>query len=84
MIWQERLQTSGYRASLVAGAGKLYATGETGAISVVSLGDGKIIAVNQMPEASYVASPAIVGNVLLIRSSSHLYCVEGQAADASG
>ncbi len=77
MIWQIRLERSGYRASLVMGAGKLYAVGETGAVSVISPNDGEILAVNTMPESHYIASPAIAGGCLLIRSSSELYCVDG-------
>jgi outer membrane protein assembly factor BamB len=77
LFWQKRLETSGYRASLVAGAGKLYATGQTGVVSVISPDDGEIIAVNYMPEARYVASPAIAGECLLIRSASELHCVNG-------
>ena len=77
LIWQKRLEASGYRASLVAGAGKLYATGQTGAVSVVSPDDGEIVAVNYLPESRYVASPAIAGDCLLIRSASDLYCVNG-------
>ncbi|MCP4201566.1 MAG: PQQ-binding-like beta-propeller repeat protein [bacterium] len=77
MLWQKRLERSGYRASLLAGAGKLYATGETGAVSVISLDDGQTIAVNYLPEARYVASPAVAGECLLIRSASELHCVNG-------
>ena len=77
MIWQIRLETAGYRASLVAGAGKLYALGQTGAVSVISPDDGEILAVNYLPESQYIASPAIAGGCLLFRSASELYCVDG-------
>lgn len=80
MLWQIRLESAGYRASLVAGAGKIYALGETGVVSVISPEDGAILAVNRLPESRYVASPAIAGDCLVFRSWSELVCVEGTGA----
>lgn len=84
LIWQKRLERAGYRASLVAGAGRLYAVAQTGTVSVVDPADGATLAVNTMPAETYVASPAIAGGYFLVRSDSHLYCIVGtDAATAS-
>ena len=78
LVWQKRLTAAGYRASLLAAAGKLYAVGQTGDISVVNQADGEILVVNSMPEnAAYTASPVLTEECLLVRSDVALYCVEG-------
>ncbi len=80
LVWQKRLERSGYRASLVAAGGNLYAVAQTGTVSVVNPAEGETLAINSMPEESYVASPAVAGGCLLVRSDSHLYCIEGTDA----
>ncbi|MFQ5525050.1 MAG: PQQ-binding-like beta-propeller repeat protein [Thermoanaerobaculia bacterium] len=82
LLWQKRLAAEGYRASLVAGESRLYALGQAGSVSVVSQADGETLAVNSMPEATYVASPGVAGECLLIRSNARLYCVGGTDAPA--
>ena len=79
LVWQKRLASAGYRASLLAAAGKLYAVGQTGDISIVNLADGEILAVNSMPEENYVASPALTDECLLVRSDVSLYCLDGSS-----
>lgn len=77
MDWQKRLEMAGYRASLLAGGGHLYAVGDSGAVSIVSPADGEVVAVNYLPDSLYVASPAVAEGCLLIRSATDLYCVDG-------
>lgn len=79
LLWQRRLSRAGagYRASLLAAAGKLYAVGQSGETSIVAMEDGEILAVNTLPEENYLASPALAGDCLLIRSDVGLYCVDG-------
>jgi outer membrane protein assembly factor BamB len=73
-LWQERLR-GGFTASLVAGDGKIYATSEQGRIYVVAAGDQfKLLAANRLDERC-LATPAIAGGELFVRTQSRLYCV---------
>lgn len=77
LIWRSRLGTAGHRASLLAGAGRIYALGESGTVTVFSPADGKVVAENTLPGSEYFASPAVAGNCILFRSGSALHCVDG-------
>jgi outer membrane protein assembly factor BamB len=73
-LWQERLRGS-FTASLVAGDGKLYATSEQGRIYVIALGEQfKLLATNRLDERC-LATPAIAGGELFVRTQSRLYCI---------
>jgi outer membrane protein assembly factor BamB len=76
-MYQERLGsgTTGFTASPVAGDGKLYFPGEDGDIYVVKAGPKfEILARNSMSE-DCMASPAISGSVIYIRTKSHVVAV---------
>jgi outer membrane protein assembly factor BamB len=73
-LWQERLRGS-FIASLVAGDGKLYATSEQGRVYVIAVGEQfKLLATNRLDERC-LATPAIAGGELFVRTQSRLYCV---------
>jgi outer membrane protein assembly factor BamB len=73
-LWQERLRGS-FTASLVAGDGKLYATSEQGRVYVIALGEQfKLLATNRLDERC-LATPAIAGGELFVRTQSRLYCI---------
>ncbi len=75
-LWRKRLEGEHY-ASLVAGDGKVYAISTEGVVTVVSASEPAVIATNALDEVVY-ASPAISNGCLLIRTVSHLYCIEGE------
>ncbi len=78
--WQERLKGSGFRPSLLAGDGKIYAVDSYGRASVVAAGPQfELIAENDL-EALGNASPAYGAGCLLLRTDAGLYCIERQAA----
>jgi len=71
--WSER-HTGRYSASLIEAGGRLYACDEDGNCVVFSANpDGfKILAENSL-DAGCMASPAVIENDILIRTTTHLY-----------
>jgi outer membrane protein assembly factor BamB len=77
--YRERLDGK-FTASAVAGDGKLYLTNEDGTTFVVRAGPKfAVLATNALDEYT-LASPAVSGKELLLRTEHHLYCI-GAAAD---
>lgn len=81
-IYQERLSggKAGFTASAVAADGKLYFSSEAGVVNVVLAGSQfKQITSIEMG-SPIMATPAIAGGLLLIRTTSHLYAVGNSPA----
>ena len=58
--------------------GRLYAGNEQGLVYVLTAGDSyELLATNDMG-APCLATPAIAGGELFIRTQTHLYCIAGQ------
>ncbi|MCP4201565.1 MAG: PQQ-binding-like beta-propeller repeat protein [bacterium] len=77
-LWRTRLPQGPYHASPVAGDGKIYAINLAGGVSVFSATNSfELLGHGQLPEGEVVASPAIADGCLIVRTSGHLYCVEG-------
>jgi len=76
VVWQERLNARGnYYASLIAGEGRVYALSEDGEASVVAAGPTfRILATNALGERT-MATPAVSGGRLFIRSDATLFAV---------
>ncbi len=73
-LWRERMDGN-FRASLLAGDGKVYFTSLEGVVTVVRAGPAfEVLARNDLGE-SIVATPAVAGGELFIRGEKHLYCV---------
>jgi outer membrane protein assembly factor BamB len=72
----ERLEgPSGFYASIVGAAGRIYLAGRNGTSVVLKDSDKlEILATNKLDE-KFDASPAIVGRELFLRGHSHLYCI---------
>lgn len=80
-LWRARLPQGVYYASPVAGDGKIYAIDMSGGVSVFSATNKfELLGRSQLPEGGVVASPAIADGCLIVRTSQHLYCVEGSEA----
>ena len=75
-LWNERLRAGGdHWASPVYAVGKIYFCGRKGIVSVVAAArEFHLLAENRF-EASFIASPAIAGDALILRSLTHLYCI---------
>lgn len=76
-VWRERLPGSGnYSASPVHAAGRLYFFNENGHGTVIAAGrEFKVLAANKL-DAGFMASPAVAGRALFVRSKTHLYRLE--------
>ena len=73
--WRQRLDGGPYRASVVAGDGKVYFLNRDGTCTVVAAGDeGKILARNKIP-GTFFATPAISDGVIYLRDYQRLYAV---------
>lgn len=63
-------------ASPVFADGKMYIVNEGGITTVISVEpEFKILAINQLDNSYTLASPAISGSQLFIRTATHLYCI---------
>ncbi len=74
-VWTARLSDS-YSSSPVAAEGRVYFFGEDGKATVIEAGRlFKVLAENTLDEG-FMASPAIDGRALYLRTKSHLYRIE--------
>lgn len=77
-IYQQRLAAGGFSASPVAADGKLYFTSEEGDVFVVRAGrQFERLATNTLGEIS-MATPAISGGLLIVRTRSQLVAFENE------
>jgi outer membrane protein assembly factor BamB len=74
-VWQSRLQGE-YSASPLLASGRIYFFSEDGRTTVIEAGRAfKVLAENQLGDG-FMASPAVDGNALILRSRTHLYRIE--------
>jgi outer membrane protein assembly factor BamB len=75
-LWKHRLSAGGdHWASPLYADGKIYFCGKKGIVSVIAAArDFQLLTENRL-EASFIASPAIAGDNIILRSLTHLYCV---------
>ncbi|RPI25179.1 MAG: hypothetical protein EHM61_15075 [Acidobacteria bacterium] len=65
-----------FKSSPVGANGKLYLASENDDIIVLGMGEKfEVLATNTMPDSVFIATPAISGGELFLRSQSHLYCI---------
>jgi outer membrane protein assembly factor BamB len=74
VVWQERLG-HGFSASPLIADGKLYVAKEEGDTSVVQLGDTPKVVANNALKEPLLATPAIAGGAIYLRTEKHLYCI---------
>jgi outer membrane protein assembly factor BamB len=74
---QQRLPKAyNFKASPVGANGKLYLATEEGDVVVVKMGETyEVLAVNTLTDQVFIATPAIAGDSLYLRSQDALYCV---------
>ena len=77
-LWRKRMP-GGYSASLLAAPGRIYAFNEDGLTSVVAAGrKSELLAENTLDER-IMATPAIVGEAMIVRTEGYLYRIEAGA-----
>jgi outer membrane protein assembly factor BamB len=75
VVWKSRLKGT-YSASPVLASGRIYVFDEDGKATVLDAGrEFKVLAENQLDDG-FMASPAIAGRSLLLRTKTHLYRIE--------
>jgi len=75
VVWNERLGGN-YSASLLAAEGRLYCFSEEGKTVVLAAGrEFKKLAENSLDEG-FMASPAVSGKALILRTKTHFYRIE--------
>jgi outer membrane protein assembly factor BamB len=74
---QTRLpKTYSFKSSPVGANGKLYLASENGDVIVLRMGEKfEVLATNTMPDQMFIATPAIVGGEIFLRSQNRLYCI---------
>jgi outer membrane protein assembly factor BamB len=73
-LWRRRLRGA-FTASLVAGAGCIYAASERGEVYVLAADDHyELLAVNSLNEGCF-ATPAVAEGEILLRTARRLYCI---------
>lgn len=75
VVWRERLKGK-HSASPIYAAGRIYFFSEKNLTTVIAPGrEFRLLAENQLEER-VMASPAVTGNALILRSKTHLYRLE--------
>jgi outer membrane protein assembly factor BamB len=78
-VWKDRLEGT-FSASPVVASGRVYFFSEEGKTTVVEAGRAfKVLAENQLGDG-FMASPAVDGAALILRSRTHLYRIESAEA----
>lgn len=78
-VWQDRVGGN-FSASPLFADGRIYLFGEDGKTTVIAAGDEyTVLAENQLPDG-IMASPAVAGQSLFLRTATHLYRLEDGAA----
>ncbi len=76
VVWNERISTGGYSAAPVATRERIYFCSEDGRTTVIATGrEFRKLASNQLGDG-FMASPAIAGNSLYLRSRSEIYKID--------
>jgi outer membrane protein assembly factor BamB len=74
-VWQERIGTA-CSASPIFAAGRVYCSTEDGRTSVIEPGDNPRIVARNSLDGRILASPAVSGRALFVRTDTHLYRIE--------
>ena len=73
-LWQGRIEGD-YSASAIFADGRIHFFNEDGQATIIQPGDRlEVLAVNQLDDG-FMASPAVAGDSLFLRTKTHLYRV---------
>ncbi len=78
-LWQERVGGD-YFASPIYADGRIYCFNNTGASTVLKAGRTYEVLTKNTLEAGLMASPAVAGKALILRTKTHLYRIEEGAS----
>jgi outer membrane protein assembly factor BamB len=71
-------KTYSFKSSPVGASGKLYLASENDDVIVLRMGEKfEVLATNTMPDQVFIATPAISGGEIFLRSKTRLYCIRG-------
>ena len=74
-VWKARI-TGKYMASPLYASGRIYISNHKGKTTIIKPGRSfQILAANEL-EDGFMASPAVSGDLLFLRSKKHLYCIK--------
>jgi outer membrane protein assembly factor BamB len=77
VLWKEPLKGR-HSASPIYGAERLYFFSEKGVTTVIQPGrEFRLLATNQL-EGRLMATPAVAGEAFIVRTKTHVYCIEDQ------
>jgi outer membrane protein assembly factor BamB len=78
-LWQERLGGD-YAASLLSADGRVYCFGQDGKATVLKAGRTFEVRASNRLADGFMASPAVDGKALILRTKTHLYRIEENSA----
>jgi outer membrane protein assembly factor BamB len=82
IVWQERIGGN-FSASPITADGRIYMFDEEGKGTVIAADrQFKMLGQSTLPDG-FMASPAVAGRSLIVRSRTHLYCLEDKASAAA-
>lgn len=76
-VWTKRLPGQ-YSSSLLASKGNVYLFNQQGQTTVLAAGDKFDSVATNVLDAGCMASPAVAGNALFVRTETHLYRIENK------
>ena len=80
LVWKERLEGN-YSASPICAGDRIYFFNERAATTVIKPSRKlEVLAFNPLAKEELMASPAVAGNSLFIRTATHLYRIEDSSA----
>jgi len=72
-------KTYSFKSSPVGANGRLYLASENEDVIVLRMGEKyEVLATNTMPDQMFIATPAITGGEIFLRSRTSLYCIREQ------
>ena len=78
LVWRNRIGGKYWASPLYAG-GNIYFFSTDGRVSIISADrEFKLLAQNEFSDG-FIASGAVAGNTLILRSETHLYCIEDKS-----
>jgi outer membrane protein assembly factor BamB len=74
-VWTSRVSGT-YSASPIAAAGRIYLFNEDGKTTVIEAGREFTVLAENLLEDGFMASPAVAGDSLVVRTKTHLYRIQ--------
>ena len=82
VVWTGRIGGK-YAASPIYGDGRLYFCSQQGTTSVLKPGRTFEVLASNTLASGFMASPAVDGKALFLRTKTHLYCIESSGAETN-